>query len=116
LTNIYGSCRVFAQPSQFENFSFAALEAMAAGRAVVITSTAGLAGFVEAHRLGEVIPPGDPVALARALSRFVADPSYAGEVGERARAVVRRELDPDRMAALREQVYCGAIESFRRRR
>ena len=107
------ACRVVAQPSLFENFSLAALESMAAGRAVVVTSTAGIAPFVTANRCGEVVPPRDAAALAQALKPYLSDPQYAAQTGGRARDAVRRELTPGRIAALREKVYASAVDSFR---
>src|SRR5208337_3822779 len=109
------SCRVFAQPSLFENFSMAALEAMAAGRPVVVTATSGVADFVRETGAGEVVPAGDAHAMANALRPFLRDPAYAAEVGERARRAVRSRLDPDRIAELREKIYDRAIQSRRRR-
>jgi glycogen(starch) synthase len=114
LKDLYASCRVFAQPSLFENFSVAALEAMASGRAVVVTSASGLAGFVRDAGAGAVVPVGDPQALAEALKPFLRDPAYAAQVGERARHAVCCQLDPDRIAALREEAYGAAIGSFQR--
>ena len=112
LPEILEACRVFAQPSLFENFSVAALEAMAAGRAVVLTSKAGLADFVKQDHLGEIVPPNDALALATALRPYLTDSSYAAEVGERARDVVCREADPNKIAGIREQVYQAAVRSF----
>jgi glycogen synthase len=106
------ACRVFAQPSLFENFSVAALEAMAAGRAVVLTSKCGLADFVKQNHLGEIVSPNDAPALATALRPYLTDSSYAAEVGARARDVVCREMDPNKIASIREQVYRAAVRSF----
>ncbi|MDO8431275.1 MAG: glycosyltransferase family 4 protein [Candidatus Binatus sp.] len=113
LGELYASSRVFAQPSVFENFSFATLEAMAAGRAAVVTSGSGLAPFIADCGGGAVVAPRDPAALASALKPYLIDAAYAGEAGERARAAVRREFDPKRIALLREELYGAAIESFR---
>jgi glycosyltransferase involved in cell wall biosynthesis len=70
LKDSYASSRVFAQPSVFENFSFAALEAMAAGRAAVVTSGSGLATFIADCGADAVVAPHDPAALAAALKPF----------------------------------------------
>lgn len=104
--------RVLAMPSRFENFSMAGLEAMAAGRPIVVTSKAGLAEFVKHTGTGRVIPPKDPNALAEALLPFLRDAAYAAAIGETARLAVIDRLDPDKIAEQREAVYLKAISSF----
>ena len=61
------------------------LEAAAAGRPVVTTDTPGCATFVRPMREGLVVPPGDPVALARAFTAMAADPSLVRRLGAAAR-------------------------------
>jgi len=107
--------RVLAVPSHFESYSMATLEAMAAGRPVVVTAATGAAELVRNADAGRVVPAGDPEALAAALLPFLADAAYAMTVGERAKAATRTELDPDRIAAQREAAYRQAIAVFYRR-
>lgn len=109
------SCRVLAVTSRFESFSLSALEAMAAGRPVVVTATTGIADFVRETGAGEVVPAGDAHALAKALAPFLRDPAYAALIGERARRAIRSRLAPDRIAELRERTYHLAKQSWRRK-
>ena len=111
LPAILQSCRVFAQPSLYENYSVAALEAMACGRPVVVTSKSGIAGFVARAGAGQVVPTEDPQALADALRPFLTNPGHAAEVGARAQSAVMRELDGTRIAELRESLYAEAIRA-----
>jgi glycogen synthase len=113
--DVLASCRVLAVTSRFESFSLAALEAMAAGRPVVVTATVGIADFVRETGAGEVVPAGDAHALARALAPFLRDPAYAALIGERARRAIRSRLAPDRVAELRERIYHLAGQSRRRK-
>ncbi|HUY37276.1 MAG TPA: glycosyltransferase family 4 protein [Candidatus Binataceae bacterium] len=113
--DVLGSCRVLAVTSRFESFSLAALEAMAAGRPVVVTATVGIADFVRETGAGEVVPAGDAQALANALAPFLRDPAYAAFVGERARRAIRTRLAPERIAELRERIYHLARQSWRRK-
>jgi glycosyltransferase involved in cell wall biosynthesis len=48
---------IFTVPSRFEGFSLSALEAMLAGRVIVISEVAGLAPHVEASASGLVVQP-----------------------------------------------------------
>ena len=72
-----------------EAFGLVALEAMRAGRPVVASRAGGLAEVVD-ERSGLLVPPGDPIALAGALSALLADPGRRATLGagaaERARA------------------------------
>ncbi len=111
LPGILQNCRVFAQPSLYENYSIAALEAMACGRPVVVTSKSGIAEFVARAGAGKVVPTEDPQALANALRPFLTNPNHAAEVGARAQIAVMRELDGTRIAELRESLYAEAIRA-----
>jgi glycogen synthase len=105
------AARVLVMPSWFENYPMAVLEAMAAGRPVVVTEVTGVAKLIENTGGGRVIRPGDPKALAESLVPFLLDADHASDVGNRARVTVRESLDPDKIAAQREIVYRQAISS-----
>lgn len=111
LAELYGEARVVAVPSRFENFPFAALEGMAAGRPVVTTTTTGVAPFIARWNAGSVVPPEDPAALAEAMARYLRDPVLAARAGDRGRLGVR-ELRPELIAERRERAYEEAIELF----
>lgn len=113
LQETLSTSRVVAIPSWFESYSMAAIEAMAAGRPVVVTRTTGVSELVEQTGAGRVIPPGDYDALAEALLAFLLDPFYAGTAGQAGRIAVRQHLAPDLIAAQRELVYQAAIEVYK---
>jgi len=60
-------------------------ESMACGVPVIVSDTAGQADMVTAEQCGLVVTAGDPVDLARAVGRIVADPQSAAEMGRRGR-------------------------------
>ena len=66
------------------------LEAMAAGRPVVASSSGGITDLVEDGETGILVAPGDPAALARALDDLMGDPARATEMGRRGLERVRR--------------------------
>ena len=108
IAGLLEQARVVVLPSLYENFPYAALEAMAAGRPVVCTSNTGIAELLDGSGAGSVVPAGDSVALADALEPYLRDAALAGRAGERARELVVAHCDPERIAAEREECYALA--------
>ena len=96
---------VFCAPSLGgESFGVVLLEAMAAGTAVVATSIAGYAKVARVDVDALLVPPGDPSALAVALSRVL------GDAGLRAALVASghgraSEFSMDRLAEMYEGIF-----------
>jgi glycosyltransferase involved in cell wall biosynthesis len=65
---------VFAMPTLADPFGISAVEALAAGLPVVVTSASGTADFIAAHG-GRVVPPADSRALFQALVDLLDDPN-----------------------------------------
>ena len=80
---------VFACPSLYEPLGIVNLEAMACGTAVVASRVGGIPEVVAEGQTGLLVPPGDPDALADALSTLLDDPGRAETMGRlgRKRAV-----------------------------
>ena len=54
---------------------------------------------------GLLVPPGDPAALAEAVTRLLRDPELAAAFGRAGRARVERELRLDTMVERTETLY-----------
>jgi glycosyltransferase involved in cell wall biosynthesis len=69
------------------------LEAMAAGRPVVLAAPRGEAtGLIEEEGAGVVVAPENPAALAAALAELAADPGRRAQLGAAGRAAVERSF------------------------
>lgn len=77
---------VYVQPSLTAGISNSILEAMATGLPVVATAVGGTVEVVADGETGLLVPPGDPVAMAEALERLLADPARVEAVGRAGRA------------------------------
>ena len=85
-----------------EPFGIVALEAMAAGRAVVASRTGGLADIVVDGETGLAVTPGDVDGLAAAMRRLLTDDPLRTRLGEGAAA---------RMPAYRASAVVPRIEA-----
>jgi glycosyltransferase involved in cell wall biosynthesis len=73
-----------------EPFGIVAIEAMAAGRALVASRTGGLLDIVDDGETGLFSEPGDPADLARALQRLIDEPELRDRMGRSALGRVER--------------------------
>jgi glycosyltransferase involved in cell wall biosynthesis len=71
------------------------LEAMAVGKALVMTRTPGLDEFVVDGETARLVPAGDPTALRAVLAELLADEPQRRRLGANARAVIEAERTLD---------------------
>src|SRR5207244_1197823 len=101
---LLASAAVFVMPSISENFGNAALEAMAVGTPVVVTSGVGLARDVERAGAG-IVASAQPGELAKAIATFIDDAGARQQAGENARKLVEQQFTWERIAVSMEQQY-----------
>jgi len=78
-------------PSAYEPFGLVALEAAAAGTAVVAADTGGLAEVVRHERTGWRVPPGDTRAWADAIDLLTRDAELRATLAKQGQAVVEED-------------------------
>jgi glycosyltransferase involved in cell wall biosynthesis len=83
---------VFCLPSRFEGFGLAALEAMVAGRVLLVSEEAGIAPHVKASGCGVVVKP-EVNAIHQGLLELLQRRSQWLEMGERGRQYALEELN-----------------------
>lgn len=102
---------IVAVPSiQPEPFGMVVVEAMALGRPVIATAAGGPAEIITHAVDGLLVRPGDAIALADAVERFVRDPIAARQMGEAARTTARR-FGPENMTAVVLEAYRDLLGS-----
>ncbi len=112
LPGLYASADVFVLPATMraEAFGLVLLEAMAAGLPCVTTELGtGTTFVVRQERTGLVVPPDDPVQLARALYRLLSDRDLRVKMGAEGRARVVEAFKLDKMVRGVEAVYRKAL-------
>ncbi len=75
-------------PSLAEGFGLAALEGMACGTPVIASNVGGLRDLIVDGKNGRLIAPGDPVAMAAAVTELLESPRLRETLSESAREVV----------------------------
>ncbi len=90
-----------------------ALEAMAMGKAVIVTRTRGLAEYVRDGVTGRLVPAGDVRALAAAVKSLWDDAPARAALGRNARAFIEAEGSMDGYARRVAQIVQNAMEEKR---
>jgi glycosyltransferase involved in cell wall biosynthesis len=105
----YAALDLFIMPSKSEAWGLAALEAMAYGVPVVASNVGGLAEMIEHGSGGWLVPPGDPQALAEAITLAASERSQLREAGSAARRRARL-FSAERTAERTEAFYRRLLE------
>ncbi len=79
------NCFFFCSPSRYEGFGIAALEANAAGKAVLATRVDGFSASLRDGVTAELVEPGSADALAAALMRWFRGPDGVKTMGKAGR-------------------------------
>jgi glycogen synthase len=92
-------------PSLWENLSYACLEAMASGCAVVAADCGGFPEMIVHGETGLLFEPNDVESLTDALLYLVSQPGTVKKLGARARDHVAATYDTARVCSLTEKMY-----------
>lgn len=88
---------VFCLSSLWEQAPMSLLEAMSVGLPVVATRVGGVPEMVDDGHTGLLVEPQDPVGLADALNRLLADGPLRGSMGQAARQRAETDFAIDKM-------------------
>jgi glycosyltransferase involved in cell wall biosynthesis len=88
-----------------EPFGQVVVEGMAAGKPVIATRGGGVLEIIEHGVSGVLVDPGDPVQLADAIERLLADPVASTALGHAGRARAIERFSIDRVARDVEALY-----------
>ena len=108
-TALIAAAEALVLASYSENFGNVVLEAMAAGRPVIVTPEVGLASVVERTGAG-VVAEGAPASLASAIVTMMSEPSRRRAMGERGRQAAA-DLTWPAVAAQMEALYQSVLRA-----
>jgi len=104
-----GASAVCVFPSMWESFGYVCLEAMAAGRAIVGSSSGGMSEILGPGPSGLLVPPGNPRDIAQAVIALLTQPQLRRTLGEAARQRVRTNYGYDAILPQQLDGYARAI-------
>lgn len=90
---------VFVFPSRFEGLGGSLIEALASGTPIVASDLPAVREVVDDGSTGDLVDPGDPDALARAVLALLDDPERRAAYARRGRAVFDARFTIDAVAA-----------------
>ncbi len=106
VNDVYGAADVIAVPSTAPNpLPGSAIEAAAAGCAVLGAAHGGLPEIIRDGETGLLFPPGDTEAFAAALTRLIDQPRLRATLGASASQDVRKRFARERMLVALQQLY-----------
>lgn len=111
LATLYASADLFVSPALGgESFGIVLIEAMAAGACVVASDIPGYRDVLADGRLGRLVPPNDPVALAAAIRDLARHPGLREAYVQAAREAVHQydwNVVADRVRTAYEQAIAA---------
>ncbi|XGV95232.1 MAG: glycosyltransferase family 4 protein [Leptolyngbya sp. BL-A-14] len=93
LAQLYAAADLFVLPTTADLSSWACLEAMASGCAVISTGVGGVGDIVCHGETGLVTPVGDETALAAAIQSLLDNPTLCRQMGTQGRKVVEQDFN-----------------------
>jgi glycosyltransferase involved in cell wall biosynthesis len=111
LRDLYARAQFVVVPLKdvdYDSGSLTITEAMAMGKAVVVTRTRGQRDLVREGEHGRYVPPRDPGALREVMQRLAADPNGTAAMGDAGRRLVERTHTLDGYVAALADVIAAA--------
>jgi glycosyltransferase involved in cell wall biosynthesis len=115
IAEFWSGCDLAATPSDtfIDTFCLVALEAMACGKPVIATVNGGIPEVVADGVCGELVAPGDPRALAAAITGYAADREKLRRHGAAARRRAESDFDPATLAGDYLELFAPAAAGAR---
>lgn len=107
---IIAASDLFVLPSLSEGLPLTLIEAAMCGKAMVAARTGGVPDLVREGETGLLVPPHDPLALARAIRQLLADDAARERMGAAARSLWENVFSLDKMIDRMEVLYKNLVD------
>lgn len=101
---------LYVHSAKAEPFGIAVLEAMAAGKGVIATSTEGVVDIVEKNSTGFLVPPENPSVMADFIRRAIGMPEQMAKMGLNGRLRVEEKFRIENTVREYQKVYDGIYQ------
>jgi glycosyltransferase involved in cell wall biosynthesis len=101
--------RTVVIPSRAESMPYIVLETVAAGLPIITTAVGGIPEILEGDS-AQLLPPGDPAALADAMAMALRTPERMAAEATLRRDRIRHKFSLEGMARQVEDIYRGALD------
>jgi glycosyltransferase involved in cell wall biosynthesis len=107
---------VVVLPSYYEGLPIIAIEALAAGKAMVATAVDGTPEVVLDDKTGLTVPPGEPLAMAGAICRLLRDKELRNRFGSTGRSWVLENFTQEQQVIKTQEFYLAALKHCRHKK
>jgi len=107
---------VIVLPSRWEGMPLVAIEALAAGKAIVATAVDGTPEVVLHGECGFIVPQGDSAQMAAAITRLLREPQLRRKFGEVGRRRALQHFDSALQIERTERLYLDTLHQSTRGR
>lgn len=105
MEKVYQSIDYLVLPSLREGLPYCLLEAMAKGVPVLATAVGDVPKLVHRGETGNLVPPGDPDALTKAMLDMISGQESVRLMADKGRALINDEFSAAEMVRQTQQVY-----------
>jgi glycosyltransferase involved in cell wall biosynthesis len=103
--SLFATAHLLVHPSRSEGLSNTILEAMAEGLPVVATSVGGTPELITHEKNGLLVPPDQPLMLAKSIRQLLDDPKMREEIGSAGYELVIERCSAEGIAGQYERIY-----------
>ena len=112
-SELLSQASVFVLSTLYEAFPISILEAMRAGLPVVASNVGGISEAVIEGQTGFLVPPSQPVMMAKSLELLFLDPALRGRLGRNGREVFLARFADEQMILRTLDVYDAVLHNAR---
>jgi glycosyltransferase involved in cell wall biosynthesis len=105
LSEVYAACDVFAYPSAASTWGLVVIEAMAAGKPVIVSKQIGASEIIQNRKNGIIVDKATPDEIAKQVEILMNDSQLRKDIGKNAYEYVKENLSWEKYAQRVENVF-----------
>lgn len=110
ISELLTTCDIFILSSDWEGTPMTILEAMSAGKPIIVTAVGGVPELVKDNVTGLLVPPKNAQALVKAMLRLANNPILREKMGRQGQRNALERFDINQIARQYEELYLKSLE------